>query len=295
MRWFRSGPGILALGLTLADPTILLAQSAQAQDPRTALPERPSIATHAHTIAPGYVEIETGIQGLHAGAAATEYDTPSLVKFGLASHLQLDVYEGVTALRQTGQNAFGIGDISAGVKWRILDGAPIFGDFALQSTVKFPTGSAAKGTGTGTTDVNLLLISSNQLGPVSLDVNVGFTRRSGDESVVPNRATLWTVSFGLPVAGRAGWVAEMFGFPGTAGPTGVQPIVGLTMGPTFALRRDLVLDCGAILRIAGPQATTLYGGLTWNIGRLTPSHDRKSRARYGTASNTASSPSKRAK
>jgi hypothetical protein len=264
----------LALGLALADPTMLLAQGSPPPDPRAAMPERPTVATHARTIAPGYVEIEAGIQGLSPDAGVTEYDTPSLVKFGLTPHLQLDVYEGVSALRQSGHNTFGIGDISVGAKWRILDRAPILGDVAVQSTIKFPTGSTDQGTGTGTIDLSLLLISSNQLGPVSLDVNVGFTGRSGDGSVVPNAATLWTVAFCLPISGRVGWATEVFGLPGSTGPTGYRPVVGLTVGPAFALRKYLVLDCGAIFRIAGPQATTIYGGLTWNIGRVLSSHAR---------------------
>ena len=269
-RMSRLGQTISCVALALASSAsgMLLAQGQSPRDPRAALPERPTVATHAHTVAPGFIELEAGIQGLHAGAAGTEYDTPSLIKVGLASHLQLDVYEGVTAIRQTGQNALGIGDISAGVKWRIFDGLPIVGDFALQSTVSLPTGSADKGTGTGTTGVNVLVISSNQLGPVSLDVNVGFSRRSGDQSVVPNQATLWTAAFSLPVRGRAGWAVEFFGFPGTTGPTGTRPIVGLTTGPMFALRRYLVLDCGAVFGLAGSQSTVLYGGVTWNIGRL---------------------------
>jgi hypothetical protein len=258
----------LSLGLALADPAILLAQGTPAPDPRAAMPERPSVATHAHTVAPGYVEIETGIQGFRPEIGVTEYDTPSLVKVGLTQHVQFDVYEGVSAFRQSGHNAFGISDISAGVKWRILDRAPILGDVAVQPTVKFPTGSVDKGTGAGTTDLNLLLISSNQLGPVSVDVNAGVTRRSGDGSVVPTEATFWTVSFGLAIGHRMGWVLEIFGFPGTRGPTGDRPIVAVTAGPTFTLRPYLVLDCGAIVPVAGPQATAIYAGLTWNVGRL---------------------------
>ena len=258
----------LAFGLAAVDPLLLLAQS-QPPDPRTAMPERPTVATHAHTITAGYVEIETGIQRLHPQAGETEYDSPSLVKVGLASHLQFDMYEGISAaLRQTGQNAFGIGDVSVGLKWRAIDGAPLLGDFAVQSTVKFPTGSVSKGTGTGTTDLAVILISSSRLGPALLDVNVGFTARSGDGSVVPTRATLWTMSWGLPVRGRVGWVAEIFGFPGTRGPSGERPVVGLLTGPTCVIRRHLVIDGGFIVRLAGPQASTAYAGLTWNIGRL---------------------------
>ncbi len=237
------------------------------------MPERPTVATHAHTIAPGYIEVEAGVQGLHPKTGETEFDTPSLVKIGLSRHVQIDIYEGVSAaFYQSAKNSFGIGDVSGGVKWRPIEGAPLLGDFALQATIKFPTGSAATGSGTGTTDLSVILISSHDFGGVSMDANVGFTVRSGDGTTVPTRATLWTWSFGLPVHGPIGWAAEVFGYPGTTGPTGARPIVGFLTGPTFTIRRYLVADCGGIVGITGDQPALLYAGLVWNIGSLVPRH-----------------------
>lgn len=132
----------------------------------------------------------------------------------------------------------------------------------MQSSLKLPTGSAARGTGTGTTDGSLLLISSHVLGPVALDVNVGYTRRSSGGRAA--NAALWTVSTGTAIAG--GWqiAAECFGYPGFGGPASV----GLLAGPTYTVQPWLVLDMGFIARVAGTQPPALYAGLTWNIGRL---------------------------
>ena len=256
----------LALGIAASGPP-LLAQG-PAPGARAALPERPTVATHARTIAVGSVELETGVQRFHPQSGETEYDTPSLVKIGLASHVQLDLYEGVTSLSRAAHNAIGIGDVSTGIKWRLLDEAPAVGDFAVQSTLKLPTGSVAEGAGTGTTDLSVILISSHEVRGASLDVNLGFTARSGDGSVVPTRATLWSVSWGLPVRGRVGWAAEVFGYPGTRGASGKRPIVALLTGPTCVILESLVLDTGAVVALAGSQATTAYAGLTWHIGRL---------------------------
>jgi hypothetical protein len=264
---------IAALEVGCALLALLFSREAVAQnnataDPRIAQPERPTVATHAHTVAPGYAEVETGVQGLHPEAGETEYDTPSLLKLGVTGRLQLDVYEGTTTLRQSNATSFGIGDLSIGCKWRLLDDARLLGDFAVQPTLKFPTGSVAKSSGTGTTDFGFLAISSHAFGPVSMDVNVGYTWRSGDGSVVPVRAMLWTVSGGLSVSGNLGWAVEIFGLPGTVGGSGQAPVIAFLNGPTFALRRWLVLDCGGILKLAGPQATVLYAGLTWNLGQV---------------------------
>src|SRR5262249_2239842 len=133
--------------------------------------------------------------------------------------------------------------------------------------IKFPTGSASANRGTGTTDVSLLLISSHALGPVSMDLNAGITRRSGDGTVVPRTATVWTASFGGPVRGPVGWVFECYGYPKTTGPAGRPSTAALLGGPTYKVTSWLVLDAGGIVPLAGDQPKAVYAGLTWNIGR----------------------------
>jgi hypothetical protein len=86
------------------------------------------------------------------------------------------------------------------------------------------------GRGSGTTDRSLLLVSSNQLGAVSLDVNVGYKRRSGDGTLAPRNATLWTVSAGIPLAGPLSLAAEVFGLPATSGPAGTPGTVAILRG-----------------------------------------------------------------
>ena len=132
-----------------------------------------------------------------------------------------------------------------------------------QMRVEFPTSAV-----TGTTDINVLFISSHKLGPVAMDLNLGYTRRSGDGSVAPTSASVWTASFGGPAVGWLGWVGELYGFPATSGPAGADSIVAFLCGPTFQIRKWLALDAGGIIPIAGPQPRALYAGVTYNVGRL---------------------------
>lgn len=236
-------------------------------DPHTAQPERPTVATHAFTVAPGWVELEAGVEhdqldGAHALL------TPTVLKFGLAPRVQLELLESFIHLSGATPDYSGIGDFGAALKLRILDDAPVLGHFAIQPSLKLPAGSARHGTGTGTTDVGVLLISSHLIGAYEVDVNAGYVRRSGDGTQAPRNATLWTVSGGGPVAGALGWVMEMYGYPRTTGPAGERGIVALLTGPTLQLRPWIVLDAGAIFPLAGTQPHALYAGLTWNIGRL---------------------------
>ena len=253
---------MLVASLALVGATRLGGQ--EATDPHAVQPERPTVATHAGTVARGWLEIEAGVERDRFNPALTTGFTPTVFKFGLASHVQLSVSGSVVH----NPGATGLGDAGVGVKWRILDDARMLGDFAVLPSLKLPTGAANNGTGTGTTDASILLISSHDLGPVSMDINAGYVRRSGDGSNAPRNATLWTISFGGPAAGHLGWTAECYGYPGTSGPAGQAPIVALLGGPTFLVRKWLAVDAGLIVPLTGPQAHALYAGAVYNVGRM---------------------------
>jgi len=241
--------------------------SATPENPHDAQPERPTVATHAGTVAPGWVELETGVERDHLDGAHVLL-TPTVLKFGIVPRVQLELLGSFQHLSGTIPDYSGIGDVSAALKWRALEHAPVLGDFALQPSLTLPAGSESHGTGTGTTDVGLLLISSHDWGDYALDLNAGYTRRSGDGTQAPRNATLWTVSFGAPVYRKLGWVAELYGYPRTTGPAGEDGIVAFLTGPTFAIEKWIVLDAGAIFPLTGAQPHALYAGLTWNIGKL---------------------------
>jgi hypothetical protein len=244
----------------------------QPPDPREAKPERPTVATHAYAVAAGIIELETGLQWQRPDPGSAQLLVPILFKIGLGKRLQLDVAPGWAWLGPDGARQGGFSDAAIGVKWQIGEGLPVLADLAIQPTLKLPTGRVDRGTGTGTTDLNVLLISSRTLGPVSLDLNVGYTRRSGHGADAPTGATVWTVSSGFPVAGRLSWAAEIFGYPGTSGPAGSAPIVAFLTGPTLTVQRSLVLDAGLILNITGFGGTAVYAGVTWNMGWLPGTH-----------------------
>jgi hypothetical protein len=244
-------------------PTKPAAAADSSKDPHAAQPERPTVATHAGTVAPGWLEIETGAERDRIDPNNTALSTPTVFKIGLAPRVQLSLYG--TVVRPPDGSARP-GDAAVGVKWRLADDAPVLGDFAILPAIKFPTGSSE--TGTTTTDASLLLISSHQFGDVAMDLNVGYTHRNGNGSSAPTSATLWTASFGGPFTGPLGWVAECYGLPRTSGPSGAPSIVALLAGPTLTVRSWLVLDAGVIIPVTGPQPHALYAGISYNVGRI---------------------------
>lgn len=262
--------GLVAASLFLFMHLPLAAAQTSAPDPHEVQPERPTVATHAGTVAPGWVEIEAGTEFDRYDDASHGASAPVVFKVGLAPRLQLNVQTPV--IHPSGTNKNRIGDFSFGVKWRVTEGAPVLGDFAILPGIKVPSGSTSSGAGTGTTDFSLLFISSHSLGPVAMDLNAGYTRRSGNNTKAPRNATLWTASFGGPFGGmlhgRLGWVSEVYGYPGTSGPAGSAPMVAYLGGPTLQLHKWLVVDAGIIAPIAGPQPRALYAGVVYNVGRL---------------------------
>ena len=240
------------------------------RDPRAVQPERPSVATHAGTVAPGFLELETGVEHDRNGDATTTLLVPTLFKFGLAPRAQLSVQ--LPLERSTGV-PFGVGDVAAGVKWRIAGDDPSHHRFALQPSVKFSTGGAR---GTETVDATLLAIDSRTIGSTSVDINVGVTWRGANAADVARTTTFWTVASGTPLFSRVGWQLECFGYPGTGGPAGAAPSVAILTGPTLTLVRELAFDAGFIVPVTGPQPRAFYVGLVANLGRLIPATLRSS-------------------
>ena len=232
--------------------------------PRSVQPERPSVATHAGTVAAGYLELETGLEHDSYADATRGVQLGSVFKLGLAKRVQLSLT--LPSASATGV-PFGVGDLSLGLKWRVSEDGPLLQDVAILPSIKFNSGGDR---GTGTTDVNLLLINSRTFGPIGVDINLAATWRSGDGTLAPQTATLWTVAAGIPISGALGWALETYGLPGTSGPAGSAPVVAVLTGPTWVVRPELALDAGVIIPVTGAQPRALYVGLVASLGRLVP-------------------------
>jgi len=248
----------------------MLCRQALAQeesDPHAVQPERPTLATHAGTVAPAWVEVESGFEEDAQGSSRVA-STPTTLKVGLAPRLQLGLV-GIWIAR-SGQkpSGSGIGDFVLDVKWRVFQGLPFLGEVAVEPAIKFPTGSTTTGTGTGTTDAGAILISSHEFGAIALDLNFAAYWRSGSGSLAPKSYTYWTVSTGWPLVGPVGFAFEVYGYPGTGGPSGAPPTVSALAGPTWLIEKWIQVDAGVIAPVAGRVPRSLYAGVVWNIGRL---------------------------
>ncbi len=266
MRTSRSR--VLIAWVFVALPAAAVAQTAES-NPHDAQPERPSVATHAWTVAPAWIEIEAGTEFDRYDDHAHGETAPLVAKIGLTRRTQLELQTPIVHSRGLHAAA---GDLLVGVKWRAIERAPVVATLAVFPTIKFPTGSTASGAGTGTTDIGIVLISSREFGSVSLDVNAGFTHRMGDNDFAPHNSSVWAASFGGPAYGPLGWSAELFGYPPTSGPGGGDAVVAVLCGPTLKARGWLVFDAGVIVPVTGSQPNAIYAGAVYNIGHLGHAH-----------------------
>src|SRR2546430_14506971 len=67
-----------------------LTDVARGQSPRAANPERPTFATHAYAVAPGYVELEQGLRVEGGAGVATAWNYN--LKIGVARQVQFAVF-----------------------------------------------------------------------------------------------------------------------------------------------------------------------------------------------------------
>jgi hypothetical protein len=237
------------------------------RDPYLVQPERPTVATHAGTVAPGWLEIEQGGEWDAADDGSRSFLAPTNLKIGLAAKAQLNILFNLIHDPAIRNGSLTASDVTIGVKYRIVERDRILGDFAILPALKLPTGIKGEG-GTGTTDFSLLLISSRQLGVVALDLNVGVTQRTGNGTLVPRNASIWTASSGFPISGPLGGVLEFFGYRATSGPVGEKAIAAILVGPTLLLHKRFALDAGIISPLTGSQPHASYVGFVWNVGRI---------------------------
>ena len=232
-----------------------LAQAGAAQSSRAANPERPTVATHAYAVAPGYWELEQGIvaRGVRSLGEATSWDLN--LKVGLARGWQLGVSG--TAYGRTGSGS-GVGDLGIALKWR--------GDLTTTTaagvvpSVTLPTGSQHVGLSAGRALGALVGVVSVDVAPAwHADINLGPTAIGAGKPQ-------WFGSTGVTWSwGAAALTTELFGF--TEG--GVAPaLAGALVAVLITPGEWVVVDVGGVWGATSQTSDQVFVGLTTNLGRL---------------------------
>jgi len=243
------------LRFSLLPILLSLAEAGAAQSPRAANPERPTVATHAYAVAPGYGELEQGIalRGVRSLGEATSWDLN--LKLGLARGWQLGV-SGIAYGRT--DSGTGVGDLGVALKGRTDLTATTA--VAVVPSVTLPTGSQGAGLSAGRALGALVGVVSADVAPAwHMDINLGPTGIGvGKPQWFGSTGVTWS-------RGAAALTMELFGFTsGGGGPrqSGVLVAVLITPGEW------VVADAGGVWGAAPQTPNQVFLGLTTNLGRI---------------------------
>src|SRR5436305_14690024 len=89
-----------------------------ARDPHAVQPERPTVATHAGTVARGWFELEEGGEWDKSGDDQKTFFAPTNLKIGLASKAQLNILFNVIDDRSIRSGNLTASDVTIGVKYQ---------------------------------------------------------------------------------------------------------------------------------------------------------------------------------
>ena len=233
----------------------LAAVTIAAQSPRAANPERPTFATHAYAVAPGYVELEQGLAARGVASLREETRWDVNLKVGVSHHAQAALF-GPLYGRIAGRT--GIGDFGAALKLRTELSPQTSG--AIVTTVTAPTGNAARGLGAGRALAGLIAVVS-----VDLPAGVHLDANAGPQGIGAG-APQWFLSLGGARAlGRAGVTVEVFHF--TDGGVGSR-LAGVLGAMTLRVVEWVVVDAGGVVRTTSGTPDQVFVGCTTNLGRL---------------------------
>jgi hypothetical protein len=228
---------------------------AAAQSPRAANPERPTFATHAYAVVPGYVELEQGLSARGVASLREETSWDVNLKLGISHHAQAALFGPVYA-----RTAGGVGVRDLGVTVKLRTDLSLRTAGAIVTGVTAPTGNVARGLGAGRALGGVTAVLSADLpAAFHLDVNAG-------PQGIGAGAPQWFLSLsGARALGRAGVTVEVFEFtPGGAG----ARLAGVLGAITLRVAEWIVLDAGGVARTTSETPDQVFVGVTTNLGRL---------------------------
>jgi len=243
---------LFAVALFCVRPVVSL----EAQTPRSANPERPTVATHAYTVASGFAELEQGARafGVNGLGEATSWDFN--LKIGVRPGLQLGLF-GAGYVR-TGAGS-GVGDV--GLSLKVSQDISPKTAIAIVPAMTVPSGDAGRGLGAGQ-------MLGSLVGVVSADLPQGFhfDANAGPVGIGAGKPQ-WFTSIGLAHggAGGVGVATELFDFTGGgAGPRQRGFLAALMV----TVADWVVVDAGVVRGLVDGTPDQVFLGMTTNLGRI---------------------------
>ena len=249
----------VAVVMTISAPFVL----AESEVPAVT-PYRPSVSTPAALSAPGWLELEMGVQANRRDRHERRNSLPYTLK--LAFSPDWGVRLGGEALVHlsdgAGATTWGGGDASVVLKRRLaIDDERAFG-------LELGANAATAGSGLGSGHSSLMfngIYSADFARGLHSDLNLGATRRTGAGAGEGRITTAGAASVSGTINSQWGWVAEVSGTHQKAAGTTAQGLAALSCGISPSTSFDFGL--ARSLR-AGVPDLSVFAGMTVLLAKL---------------------------
>lgn len=239
---------------------------AWAQEQPSVTPYRPGVSTPAELSAPGWLEIEAGVQFDRGERSARRDSLPFTLKLAFTPDwgIRLDGSAWQRQADAAGQSIGGIGDSSIVLKRRFaVDAGHSFG---LEVGATLPTGR--KGISSGKSAYSINGIYSADRGDYHTDINLMATRLGAMDPGAGRVQTLWAASLSKALNERWSVGGELSG----TRQKGSDSTSQLLVAASYNVSKSVTLDAGMARRlrsrIAGVPDWSLFSGVTLLAGRL---------------------------
>ncbi len=156
----------------------------------------------------------------------------------------------------------GFSDTAIEVKWRFYEHDDL--SLAIKPGLTLPTGDDDKGLGAGKTTYSLFFITTKEMDPWAVHLNLGYIR---NENTLDEEKDIWHASIASTVALTENLtaVANLGVESNTDKLAGTDPAFALA-GLVYALSEEVDLDCGIKYGLNDPETDrTVLAGLTWKF------------------------------
>ena len=239
----RAPNALAALAATAAMAFVSTSSLAQAQDEGPAVvPYRPSVASPAELPAPGWPELEAGVQRTKGGDTARSQSTP--VTFKLAFDESWAVLIGTDAYAwqraEDASTAHSGGDTTLTLKYKL----PVDDHLALGAAFGVALPTARAPIGSGATDWGINTIASFDYPGVHVDVNVAGARLGLVDTGQGQWQGGWAVAASHPLGETFGVTAELSGLAQRGTSAQTQGLLALNYNVSHALVFDVAVAKG---------------------------------------------------
>jgi hypothetical protein len=229
-------------------------------------PYRPTVSTPAALSAPGWLELEAGVQRYDVATRIWRDSIPYTLKLAFTDDWGIRVGGELLARipDPAGGDVLGFGDTSLVLKRRFaLNDASALG---LEAGVEFPTAATGLHSGSGGTDFTLTGIYSVDFGTgLHADVNLGVTRLGTVPPAVSRDQLLWAIAVSHDLGAGWGLAGEVSGID----QGGVSASTQVLMAASYSARKSITWDFGvARSATAATSSWSVLAGGTFLLSQV---------------------------